>query len=68
MSNELNWFHIQRWNRNRRSRQMHDFEKRKQNPKDTDLQVLSMLANGNVKITRKEKEETDTDKKVNKEK
>ena len=47
---------------------MHDFEKRKQNPKDTDLQVLSMLANGNVKITRKEKEETDTDKKVNKEK
>ena len=63
MSNELNWFHVRRWTHNRRVRQMHEFEKTKQAPKDTEQQILRMLSEGNVTITRSESKEEDEEKK-----
>jgi len=66
MNNELNWFHIQRWNKNRRARQLHDFEMSKKTPPNTEQQIINMLAKGNVTITRSKSKENETDDKKEK--
>lgn len=65
MSNELNWFHVRRWN-SKRAVKKHEFEMSKRTPPNIDKQVLSMLAKGNVTITRSESKENETDDKKEK--
>ena len=56
MSNELNWFHIRRWNNNRAVRK-HQFEMAKKNPSETDDQIIRAIAQNNVTIIRKDTED-----------
>ena len=56
MSNELNWFHIRRWNKNKAVRK-HQFEMAKKNPSETDDQIIRAIAQNNVTIIRKDTED-----------